>query len=182
MYIKTGKPLAHCKRLSHNYGTNIALLGTMQILLFGAGYKYSYFLTYLVEYSIRYSTEYSSSKKLDSHTTTHKSAFGVHYRTGSPGQLGLRVAGFPGHWIWVTKCDPVLCLAFTAMFTRKFACIGLSRFRSLVLRTSFDPAWKDLSKSHHQYYDQTTCIHLLSVCIQRFNTKCRLLLLLPRQR
>ena len=33
------------------------------------------------------------------------STFGVHYRTGSPGQLGLRVAGFPGHW--VTKCDPV---------------------------------------------------------------------------
>jgi len=25
------------------------------------------------------------------------------------GQLGLRVAGFPGHW--VTKCDPVPCLA-----------------------------------------------------------------------
>ena len=45
------------------------------------------------EYSIRYSTEYSSSKKLDSHTPTHKSTFGVHYRTGSPGQLGFRVAG-----------------------------------------------------------------------------------------
>ena len=30
-----------------NYGTNIALPGTMQILLFGAGYKYSYLLTYL---------------------------------------------------------------------------------------------------------------------------------------
>ena len=30
---------------------------------------------------------------------THKSTFGVHYRTGSPGQLGLRVAGFPGHWV-----------------------------------------------------------------------------------
>ena len=29
----------------------------------------------------------------------HKSTFGVHYRTGSPGQLGLRVAGFPGHWV-----------------------------------------------------------------------------------
>jgi len=28
---------------------------------------------------------------------THKSTFGVHYWTGSPGQLGLRVAGFPGH-------------------------------------------------------------------------------------
>ena len=27
----------------------------------------------------------------------HKPTFGVHYRTGSPGQLGLRVAGFPGH-------------------------------------------------------------------------------------
>ena len=26
----------------------------------------------------------------------HKSTFGVHYRTGS---LGLRVAGFPGHWV-----------------------------------------------------------------------------------
>ena len=37
-----------------------------------------------------------------------KSTFGFHYRTGSPGQLGLRVAGFPGHW--VTKCDPVPCL------------------------------------------------------------------------
>ena len=36
---------------------------------------------------------------LDSHTPTHKSTFGVHYRTGSPGQLGLRVAGFPGHWV-----------------------------------------------------------------------------------
>jgi len=34
-----------------------------------------------------------------SHTPTHKSTFGVHYRTGSPGQLGLRVAGFPGHWV-----------------------------------------------------------------------------------
>jgi len=31
---------------------------------------------------------------------THKSTFGVHYRTGSPGQLGLRVAGFPGHKMW----------------------------------------------------------------------------------
>jgi len=46
-------------------------------------------LTYLpcrvLEYSIRYSTEYSSSKRLDSHTAhpTHKSTFGVHYRTGS---------------------------------------------------------------------------------------------------
>jgi len=28
-----------------------------------------------------------------------KSTFGFHYRTGSPGQLGLRVAGFPGHWV-----------------------------------------------------------------------------------
>jgi len=48
---------------------------------------------------IRYSTEYSSSKKLDSHTPTHKSTLGVNYRTGSPGQLGLRVAGFQGHWV-----------------------------------------------------------------------------------
>jgi len=30
---------------------------------------------------------------------THKSTSGVHYRTRSPGQLGLRVAGFPGHWV-----------------------------------------------------------------------------------
>ena len=29
----------------------------------------------------------------------HKSTFGVHYRTGSPGQLGLQVAGFPGNWV-----------------------------------------------------------------------------------
>jgi len=29
----------------------------------------------------------------------HKSTFGVHYSTGSPGQLGPRVAGFPGHWV-----------------------------------------------------------------------------------
>ena len=30
---------------------------------------------------------------------THKSTFGVHYGTRSPGQLGLRIAGFPGHWV-----------------------------------------------------------------------------------
>jgi len=30
---------------------------------------------------------------------THKSTFEVRYRKGSPGQLGLRVAGFPGHWV-----------------------------------------------------------------------------------
>ena len=46
------------------------------------------------------------------HFFTHKSTFGVHYRTGSPGQLGLRVAGFPGHW--VTKCDPVPSMEYTA--------------------------------------------------------------------
>ena len=28
------------------------------------------------------------------------------------------------------------------------------------LLTSVDPCWKDLSESHHQYYNQTTCIHL----------------------
>ena len=38
-------------RKNYNCGTNIALPGTMQILLFGAGYKYSYLLTYIVEYS-----------------------------------------------------------------------------------------------------------------------------------
>jgi len=32
---------------NYNYGTNIALPGTMQILLFGAGYKYFYLLTYV---------------------------------------------------------------------------------------------------------------------------------------
>ena len=31
--------------------------------------------------------------------STHKSTFGVRYGTGSPGQLGLRVAGFPDHWV-----------------------------------------------------------------------------------
>ena len=96
--------------MSHNYGTNIALPGTMQILLFGAGYKYSYLLTYLVEYSIRYLTEYSSSKKLDSHTPTEKSTFGVHYRTESP---GLWVAGFPGHWV----AGSVPCLVAVAVAT-----------------------------------------------------------------
>jgi len=35
----------------------------------------------------------------------------VHCGTGSPGQLGLRVAGFPGSLgRWVTKCDPDPCL------------------------------------------------------------------------
>jgi len=75
----------------------------MQNVYLKCGYNYSYLLTDLpyrvLEYSIRYSTEYSSSKKLDSHTPTHKSTFGVHYRAGSLGQLGLRVAGFPGHWV-----------------------------------------------------------------------------------
>ena len=43
-----------------------------------------------------------------------KSTFGVHYSTGSAGQLGLRVGGFPGSLCrWVTKCDPVPCLMQT---------------------------------------------------------------------
>ena len=87
----------------------------MQNVHLKCGYNYSYLLTDLpyrvLEYSIRYSTEYSSSKKLDSHTPTHKSTFGVHYRTASPhgrilmvnwvsGSLDSRVTGSLGHKIW----------------------------------------------------------------------------------
>ena len=36
------------------------------------------------------------------------STFGVHYRTRSPGQLGLRVAGFPGHWVAGSQNVPSL--------------------------------------------------------------------------
>jgi len=76
----------------------------MQILLFGAGYKYSYLLTYLVEYSIRYSTEYRNSKKLDLHTPTHKSTFGVFIEQGHrinwvSGSVDSRVIGSLGHKI-----------------------------------------------------------------------------------
>ena len=50
---------------------------------------------------------------------SHESTFGVHYRTGSPGQLmGLRVAGawIPGSLDrWVTKCGPVPCLEITSL-------------------------------------------------------------------
>jgi len=55
------------------------------------------------------------------HTPTHKSTFGVHYRTGSPGQLGLRDS--PGRWIpgslgsWVTKCARVPCLVGNPIHT-----------------------------------------------------------------
>jgi len=49
-----------------------------------------------------------------------KSTFGVHYRTGSPGQLDLRVAGFPGHWVAgsqnVTQFH--LCFYVRQLFTR----------------------------------------------------------------
>jgi len=44
----------------------------------------------------------------------HKSTFEVHYRTGSPGQLGPRVAGLPGRR-WVTKFDPVPCLPYASL-------------------------------------------------------------------
>ena len=50
MYLKCWNYKSHC-RLSHNYGTNIALPGTMQVLLFGVGYKYSYLLAYLLTLS-----------------------------------------------------------------------------------------------------------------------------------
>ena len=45
---------------------------------------------------------------------THKSTFGVHYRTGSPSQLGLRVAGFPvtgslGHKMWPSSISVCYC-------------------------------------------------------------------------
>ena len=50
---------------------------------------------------------------------THKSTFGVHSRTGSPGQLGLRVAGFPGQWVAgsqnVHLCSPSIFPSGTAV-------------------------------------------------------------------
>jgi len=95
--------------------------------LSGSGYKYykySYLLTYLVEYSIRYSTDYSSSKKIDSHTATHKSTFGVHYRTGSTGSPGRWIPGSLGRW--VTKCDPVPC-RLSAVWWRRSAVEGAWR-------------------------------------------------------
>jgi len=69
----------------------------------------------------------------NSHTPTHKSTFGVHYRTRSPGQLGLRVAGFPGDW--VTKCDPVPCLLYTHG-TAAAACFDRARtcYRDVLCR------------------------------------------------
>jgi len=69
----------------------------------------------------------------NSHTPTHKSTFGVHYRTRSPGQLGLRVAGFPGDW--VTKCDPVPCLLY-AHGTAAAACFDRARtcYRDVLCR------------------------------------------------
>jgi len=52
----------------------------------------------------------------------HKSTFGVHCRTGSPGQLGLRVAAWiPGSLgRWVTKCDQFhACALRRALYLRK---------------------------------------------------------------
>jgi len=45
------------------------------------------------------SLEVSSCNELLLKILWPENFFGVHYRTGSPGQLGLRVAGFPGHWV-----------------------------------------------------------------------------------
>ena len=62
-----------------------------------------------LEYPIRYLTEYSSSKKLDSHTSTHKSTFGLHYRTcrvtGSTGSPGRRIPGSLGHKMRPSSTD-----------------------------------------------------------------------------
>ena len=120
----------------------------MQNLHLKCGYKYSYLLTYLVEYSIRYWTEYSSSKKLDSHTPTHKSTFGVHYRTGSPGQLGLRVAEFPGDW--VTKCDPVPCLVAIPDYLRRDR-IGRRGGVAVYVRTSLKAKIWQYSGDNHVF-------------------------------
>ena len=68
---------------------------------------------------------------------THKSTFVVHYRRGLPGQLGLRVAGFPGHWVagsqnviqfhlWKTRAESGLA-ARTASIRRR--CVGVSATR-----------------------------------------------------
>jgi len=39
-------------------------------------------------------------------------------------------------------------------------CIDVYIILGSCFPTSYDTRWKDLSESHHQYYDQTTCIHL----------------------
>jgi len=43
---------------------------------------------------------------------THKSTFGVHYRTGSTGSPCRSIPGSLGRW--VKKCDPVPSLLYTA--------------------------------------------------------------------
>ena len=63
-----------------------------------------------------------------------KSTFGVHYRTGSPGQLGLRVAGFPGHWVAASQnvSNVDLCCRQTLAMGKRFAslyrCLAFARF------------------------------------------------------
>jgi len=82
---------------------------------------------------------------------THKSTFGVHYRTGSPGQLGLRVAGFPGHWVagsqnvtqfhvWSAPRNSTSFLVYAVHWLRAFSALTL-----LVGRQEGHQACKKLS-------------------------------------
>jgi len=54
----------------------------------------------------------------------HKSTFGVHYRTGSPGHLGLRVAGFPGLWVAGSQNVTQFHLRWTATATIQWGSVG----------------------------------------------------------
>jgi len=54
---------------------------------------------------------------------------------------------------WKTPSRAPLTAAF-------FTCFDVFIKLGSCLPTSFDLCWKDRSESHHQYYDQTTCIHL----------------------
>jgi len=52
-----------------------------------------------MQWTFTFTYDYYSNSLAWEYFFTHKSTFGVHNRTGSSGQLGLRVAGFSGHWV-----------------------------------------------------------------------------------
>ena len=78
---------------------------------------------------------------------------------------GLRVVGFPGHWVAVTKCDPVPCLPCTPyLFLQLW--VASWRYHSSISYHR-GPTFNKLSCSESHFVDKQICYTLKIVQLHK---------------
>ena len=94
-----------------------------------------------------------------------KSTFGVHYRTGSPGHLGLRVAGFPGLWVAGSQNVTQFHLRWTATATIQWGSVGSKLTVTCRNGWSWPLYWDHRSWSWSRQWQSWSSDHWSVMCV-----------------